>query len=97
MRRPRSSRRDEIIVIGSHAILGTYGEDELPLEAPLSIEVDMAPMDDDDAGALATLLDDALGELSAFHKPTASTSRESGANRRCCRSVGTAVWCRWWA
>ncbi len=37
-----------IIVIGSQAILGTYSEDELPPEACLSIEVDIAFLDDPD-------------------------------------------------
>jgi len=59
---------DDIVVIGSQAILGSYTEDELPAVATMSIEVDMAPMHDDDAGALATLLDGALGEWSMFHQ-----------------------------
>lgn len=57
-----------IIVIGSQAILGSFTENELPDEATASVEVDMAPMNDDDAGALATALDGAIGELSQFHE-----------------------------
>lgn len=34
----------------------------------MSVEVDMAPMHDDDAGTLATLLDGVLGELSMLHE-----------------------------
>lgn len=59
---------DEIIVIGSQAILGSFTEDELPAEATMSIEVDMAPLHDDDAGSLATQLDGVLGEWSMFHE-----------------------------
>lgn len=59
---------DSIIVIGSQAILGSFTEDELPPEATASIEVDMAPLHDDDAGALATRIDGAIGELSLFHE-----------------------------
>jgi hypothetical protein len=59
---------DEVIVIGSQAILGSYLEDDLPPEATMSVEVDMAPLHDDDAGTLATLLDGVLGELSMFHE-----------------------------
>jgi hypothetical protein len=55
-------------VIGSQAILGSFGEDEPPPEATMSIEVDMAPLNDDDAGALATRIDGALGEWSQFHE-----------------------------
>jgi hypothetical protein len=58
---------DVIIVVGSQAILGSFGDDELPAQATQSIEVDMAPMNDDDAESLATRLDGALGEWSAFH------------------------------
>jgi|SRR5580765_5484740 len=59
---------DHVIVIGSQAILGSYTEDQLPDEATASIEVDIAPMHDDDAGALATRIDAFLGEWSEFHE-----------------------------
>jgi hypothetical protein len=50
----------EVIVIGSQAILASYTGDELPEQATQSIEVDIAPLDDDDAQSLATALDGAL-------------------------------------
>lgn len=59
---------DRVIVIGSQAILGSFAEDELPEEATMSIEVDIAPLRDDDAGALATRIDGVLGEWSLFHE-----------------------------
>src|SRR5882762_3910092 len=59
---------DSIIVIGSQAILGSYPENDLPAQATQSIEVDMAPLNDDDAESLATRLDGALGEWSLFHQ-----------------------------
>jgi hypothetical protein len=59
---------DEVVVIGSQAILGTLTEDELPVEATQSVEVDMVPLGGDDAGALATKLDAFLGEWSGFHQ-----------------------------
>ena len=58
---------NNIIVIGSQAILGTYSEDELPLEACLSIEVDIAFLDDPDE-MKATKVDGAIGEDSRFHE-----------------------------
>ena len=58
---------NNIIVIGSQAILGTYSEDELPLEACLSIEVDIAFLDDPDE-LKATKVDGAIGEDSRFHE-----------------------------
>ena len=64
---------DRVIVIGSQAILGSFTEDELPGEATMSIEVDIVPLHDDDAGPLATLIDGAIGEWSSFH----DTSEES--------------------
>jgi uncharacterized nucleotidyltransferase DUF6036 len=58
---------NNIIVIGSQAILGTYSEDELPAEACLSIEVDIAFLDDPDE-LKATKVDGAIGEDSRFHE-----------------------------
>ena len=60
--------QDSIIVIGSQSILGTYTEDELPEEVTQSVEVDMAPLSDDDAATLSTRLDGAIGEWSMFHQ-----------------------------
>lgn len=61
-------RHDTVVIIGSQAILGSFTEDELPLEATMSEEVDVAPMEDDDAQSLATELDAAIGEMSFFHE-----------------------------
>lgn len=60
--------QDRVIIIGSQAILGSYGEEDLPERATASVEVDVVPLDDDDAESLATALDGAIGELSAFHQ-----------------------------
>lgn len=59
---------DEVVIIGSQAILGSHHEDELPERATASIEVDVVPLNDDDAESLATSLDGAIGELSLFHQ-----------------------------
>ena len=61
-------RQHEVFIIGSQAILGSFTEDELPAEATLSEEVDIAPLNDDDAQSLATELDAAIGEMSYFHE-----------------------------
>jgi hypothetical protein len=61
-------QQDTVIIIGSQSVLGTWNEEELPDEATLSGEVDIAPMHDDDAESLATKLDGVVGELSAFHE-----------------------------
>ncbi len=60
--------QDAILIIGSQAILCTYSEAQLPAEATMSFEVDMAPLDDDDAESLATRIDGILGEWSLFHQ-----------------------------
>lgn len=60
-------RAPAVVIIGSQSILGSFTEDELPPEATLSDEVDIAPMNDDDAQSLATELDAAIGEMSPFH------------------------------
>jgi hypothetical protein len=54
-------------LVGSQAISGSFAEMTCQPQATQSIEVDMAPMNDDDAESLATRLDGALGEWSAFH------------------------------
>ena len=61
-------KRNEVIVVGSQAILGTYYESELPAEATASQEVDILPFsDDDEADAeIADLLDGVAGEFSMF-------------------------------
>lgn len=56
---------DEILVIGSQAIHGVNPEG-LPPEAERSIEVDVAVFGDR-TGALADLIDGAIGEASMFH------------------------------
>lgn len=61
-------RQEAVIVIGSQAILGSFHEDELPEATVLSVEVDVRPLEDDDAESLATALDGAAGEWSAFHE-----------------------------
>ena len=36
--------RPEVIMVGSQAILGTFGEDELPRQATMSGEIDILPI-----------------------------------------------------
>lgn len=57
-----------ILVIGSQAILGTYDETQLPEVAWISIEADIAFLDDDDDAEKGTAVDGAIGELSQFHE-----------------------------
>jgi hypothetical protein len=59
-----------ILVIGSQAILGTFGEDDLPEEAWMSVEADVAFFDDPDA-TKADRVDGAIGEMSPFHQMNA--------------------------
>jgi hypothetical protein len=56
----------DILVIGSQAILATYDDDELPEEATLSVEVDVAFWHDPGVEK-ADRVDGAIGELSPFH------------------------------
>lgn len=62
--------RPEVIVIGSQAILGTFGEDELPAAATMSIEVDVLPIAGDNAqtARLADLIEGVAGEFSPFEE-----------------------------
>lgn len=56
----------EILIIGSQSILGSYSEDELPEEAQASVEVDVTFFDDRD-NAKSDLIDAVMGEESQFH------------------------------
>jgi hypothetical protein len=60
------TKDNDILVIGSNAILATFDEDDLPEETTMSIEVDIAFFDDPDE-LKADLVDGAIGEASMFH------------------------------
>lgn len=61
-------QQNQVIIIGSQAVLACWDEHELPAEATLSAEIDVCPLHDDDAESLADRLDGAIGELSPFHE-----------------------------
>ena len=60
-------RDDDITVIGSQSILGTYTDDQLPSEVAYSMEADLLPTNDP-GGRKADLIDGVLGEDSLFHE-----------------------------
>ena len=59
-----------VIIVGSQAILGSYGEDELPVEATMSVEVDVLPIADSNSvtAELADLIEGVAGEWSPFEE-----------------------------
>lgn len=56
-----------VLVIGSQSILGTFDEDDLPAQATSSMEADIAFLDDPDR-VKADDVEGAIGEMSAFHQ-----------------------------
>lgn len=56
---------DEMLIIGSQAILGTHSEDELPPDVTMSIEADLAFFDDP-LESKSDLVDGSIGEESPF-------------------------------
>lgn len=62
--------RDEVIVVGSQSILGTFREDQLPPDATMSVEIDILPIADDNSetGRLADLIEGVAGEFSPFEE-----------------------------
>ncbi|MGX5680984.1 hypothetical protein [Schumannella luteola] len=56
---------NDVVVIGSQAILGTYDEDELPPTVTFSREADFAFWNDED-NLKSDRVDGAIGEESAF-------------------------------
>lgn len=57
----------QILVIGSQAILGSHRDDELPEDATLSVEADIAFWHDPD-GRKADEVEGSIGEESQFHQ-----------------------------
>ena len=57
---------DDVIVIGSQAILASYAERVLPKVLTMSIEADILPLTED-IGRSADLIDGSIGEASMFH------------------------------
>lgn len=61
---------DEVIVVGSQAILGSFDEDELPPAATMSLEIDVLPVADDneETARLADVIEGVAGEFSPFEE-----------------------------
>jgi hypothetical protein len=57
----------DVLVIGSQSVLGAIPEEDLPLEATASMEVDVAFFSDPD-DRKADQVDAAIGEFSPFHE-----------------------------
>lgn len=64
----RVAEQDQVLIVGSQSILGTYSEFELPSESTFSEEADVFPLFDDAEGTQSTRIDGAIGELSQFHQ-----------------------------
>lgn len=62
--------RPEVIVVGSQAILGTFREDELPIRATMSAEVDILPIagSSEETTRLADCIEGVAGEFSPFEE-----------------------------
>lgn len=62
--------RDEVIVVGSQAILGSFSEAELPSEATMSRECDILPIADsnEETARLADIIEGVAGEWSPFEE-----------------------------
>jgi hypothetical protein len=59
------TKQENVVIIGSQAILASFDYNELPEDTTLSIEVDVFFLDDDN-NRLSDLVDGAIGELSFF-------------------------------
>lgn len=60
----------EVVVVGSQSILGTFHEDDLPLNATMSLEIDILPIaaDNEETARLADLIEGVAGEFSPFEE-----------------------------
>ncbi len=81
---------DEIIIIGSQAILGQYPD--APAELCVSVEADVYPKN---KPARADLIDGSIGEGSRrFTTHMATTLKASARRPRSCHRVGVSAWWR---
>lgn len=62
--------REEVIVVGSQAILGSFREEQLPRSATMSGEVDILPIadDNDETAHLADMIEGVAGEFSPYEQ-----------------------------
>lgn len=62
--------RQDVIVVGSQSILGSYDESQLPEAATLSREVDILPIaeDNEETARLADVIEGVAGEFSPFEE-----------------------------
>lgn len=61
------ARDNQVLVLGSQAILGAYDDDELPAAVLMSMEADIAFLSDPDRRK-ADAVEGAIGEMSTFHE-----------------------------
>ncbi len=78
---------DDLLVIGSQAILGSYPEGDLPEVVTVSIEANVAFFQDPEERK-ADLVDGSIGEESPSNRPSATTPRAFQLPPRCCPRDG---------
>jgi hypothetical protein len=61
---------DAVVVVGSQSILGSFAENDLPVEATMSTGIDILPLGEDDADTarLADVIEGVAGEWSPFEE-----------------------------
>lgn len=76
-------------MVGSQAILGSFHEDQLPIEATMSLEIDILPMSDseDDTARLADLHRRGRGGVLAIRRSARLPHRRRGPGH-CCAPEG---------
>ncbi len=72
-----------VIIVGSQAILGSFGEDELQVEATMSVEVDVLPIADSNT---------VIAELADLIEGVAGCRMRTPPLRRGGRSSSVGVW-----
>jgi hypothetical protein len=61
---------EAVVVVGSQSILGAFTENELPVEATMSTEIDILPLgtDNEETARLADMIEGVAGEWSSFEQ-----------------------------
>ena len=84
----RIADEEQIVVIGSQSILGTFDETQLPPEAVFSMEADFAFWNDEN-NSKSDAVDGVMGEIHNSMPPMATTPKASASPQRCYPTAGS--------
>lgn len=85
---------DAVVVVGSQAIFGSFDDDQLPVEATMSLEIDILPFveDKDEAARLADMIEGAPASGRRSRSNTVSASMGLTGQPPSWQAAGVTAW-----